>query len=495
MRADLGGLALIEVRPGPHRLDGRPDARTRTVDPPTNTDQVSATHDFTQGSTLKQIVGFSAPIMVANLLQTSYQFADSLWIGNLLGAEALGAVAVSSVVIFTVLALVIGMNNAALTILSQQRGRGDQAGLSRSLNAFVVTLLVLSLVLGGAGFFLSETLLEIMGTPESLIVDAREYLQITFLGILFLFGYNFISTVLRALGDSKTPMRFVAVAVALNVVLDPILIHTVDLGVRGAAYATVISQGVAFLYGFSHVARHRLVAFQVPRLPARAEVRTILRLGIPSGLQMAVISGGSAAIMSVVTGFGGNVVGGFGAAQRLDALIMVPAQALGIAVSSMVGQNIGRGNWPRVFQISREAVLFNMALMISIAVVMVVFAEQAIRLFVQEEESVAFGANYLRTVAFFYPFLGINFVLNGAVRASGAMYQVLMLNIISFWLLRYPLTSLFAAWRGESGIALGIGASFVLSSIFAFLYFRFGRWRTLELFDGEPEPSGSVASR
>src|SRR5690606_28584547 len=149
--------------------------------------------------------------MLANLLQTSFQFVDSLWIGNLLGADALAAVVVSAVIVFTALSFVIGMNNAALTILSQQKGRGDEPGLARYLNAFVVTLLVLSVVLGGLGYAFSGSLLALLGTPESIVAPAQEYLRVTFLGIPFLFGYNFLSTVLRAVGDSRTPMRFVLV--------------------------------------------------------------------------------------------------------------------------------------------------------------------------------------------------------------------------------------------------------------------------------------------
>lgn len=439
----------------------------------------------------RQLVVFSAPIMLANLLQTSYQFVDSMWIGNLLGAQALGAVAVSSVLIFTVLSFVIGINNAALTILSQQKGRNDEDGLKRYLNAFAVILFLMSITLGIAGYFLSGTLLQALQTPESMMDMAQQYLQITFLGMLFLFGYNFISTVLRAVGDSRTPMRFVLLAVVLNVVLDPLFIHTFDLGIQGAAYATVLSQGLAFLYGLISVIRRRLVPFQMPSIPALSEARTIFRLGIPSGLQMAVISAGSAAIMSVVTSFGGDVVGGFGAAQRLDALIMLPAQALGISVASMAGQNIGRRNWARVGRISRTAVLYNLAIMCTIAILMVVFADQAMRLFVQDEEAVAFGASYLRIIALCYPFLGINFVLNGVVRAAGAMYQVLILNLVSFWLLRYPLTVLFSHQFDEEGIAMGMGASFIVSSGIAYLYFRFGKWRDTEIFDTEPGPAPS----
>src|SRR5699024_698208 len=205
-------------------------------------------HDFTQGNILKQLIFFSAPVMLTNLLQTSYQFVDSLWIGNLLGAEALGSVAVSSTIIFTVLSFVIGMNNAALTILSQQKGRKNEEGLKRYLNAFVVLLGILSLFLGTVGYLLAEPLLNLLGTPESMMSRAKSYLQINFLGMLFLFGYNFISTVLRALGDSKTPMRFVLIAVLLNIVLDPLFIAGFNLGIEGAAYATILSQGCAFLY-------------------------------------------------------------------------------------------------------------------------------------------------------------------------------------------------------------------------------------------------------
>lgn len=440
-------------------------------------------HDFTQGNILKQLIAFSAPVMLTQLLQTSYQFVDSLWIGNLLGAEALGAVAISSTIIFTVLSFVIGMNNAALTILSQQKGKQNQEGLKRYLNAFVVILMSLSLMLGGFGFIFSEQLLTLMGTPDSLMGRANDYLEINFLGMLFLFGYNFISTVLRALGDSRTPLRFVTVAVLLNVVLDPLFIAGFDLGIRGAAYATIISQGSAFLYGLIYVLVKKLAPFSMPTLPSKTEIGLILNLGIPSGLQMAVISGGSAAVMSVVTSFGGAVVGGFGAAQRLDKLIMLPAQALGTSVSSMAGQNIGIGNWNRVKRISKNGVLYNLSIMGVLAIIIVFTAEYGVKLFIRDEEAVVFGTQYLQIMALCFPFLGINFVLNGIVRAAGAMYQVLILNIISFWVLRYPLTAFFASIFGEIGIAFGMGSSFILSSFVAFMYFRYGKWREKELFN------------
>ena len=441
-------------------------------------------HDFTQGDIWKQLMVFSGPIMLTNLLQTSYQLIDSLWVGNLLGADALGAVAVSGTIIFTVLSFIIGLNNAALTILSQQKGQKNADGLRRYLNAFVVLLSIMSISLGVVGFVFAENLLRILGTPVEILGLATSYLQINFLGMLFLFGYNFISTVLRALGDSKTPLRFVFIAVLLNLVLDPLFIAGFDLGVEGAAYATIISQGFAFLYGFFHVLRKKLAPFTVPSLPSFLEIKLILHLGIPSGLQMSVISAGSAAIMSVVTSFGSSVVGGFGSAQRLDSIVMLPAHALGTAVSSMAGQNIGVRNWERVNKIAKYGVLYNFTVMTAIGLLVVLLAEPAVRLFIQEEEAVEFGATYLKIIALCYPFLGINFILNGVVRAAGAMYQVLILNIISFWVLRYPLTFLFAELYGENGIAMGMGVSFIISSVFAYMYFRYGKWRDKVLFKG-----------
>ncbi|WP_121642753.1 MATE family efflux transporter [Bacillus vallismortis] len=439
-------------------------------------------YDFTQGNVLKQLVLFSMPIMLGNALQVSFQLIDSLWIGNLLGGKALGAAAVSSTIVLTVLSFILGLNNATLTILSQQKGKDDKKGMASYINAFVVLLTGLSIGFGAAGFFLSELLLRLLKTPESMIALAETYLQIQFIGILFLFGYNFISTVLRALGDSKTPLRFIAFAVVLNTVLAPLFISVLHMGIAGAAYSTILSQGIAFVYGLFYVLKHKLVPFSIPRVPKWEESALILKLGIPAGLQMMVITGGMMAIMSVVNSYGEHVVSGFGAVQRLDSIITLPAMAAGTAVNSMAGQNIGIGNHKRVGTIAKLGVMAVISCMMVIAVMIWVFGKYLIKLFISDPDAVAFGDQYLRWIAFFYPFIGINFVLNGIVRAAGAMLQVLVLNLISFWVLRYPFTALFSAWFGQKGIGLGIGMSFLLSSCAAFLYYRYGRWKTMKLF-------------
>lgn len=436
---------------------------------------------------MKQLFTFAGPIMLTNLLQVSYQFIDSLWVGNLLGANALGAVTVSSTVLLTILAFIIGINNTTLTVLSQQRGRGDNQGLKAYLNAFVVVLGLLSIFVGIIGLLFSRQIVIMLHTPADMVDEARTYLQVNFIGILFLMGYNFIGTVLRALGDSKTPLKFVLVAVILNTILDPLFISGFGWGIEGAAYATVLSQAVAFLLGLWYTLRNGLAPLSIPFLPKKEQVLLILKLGIPSGLQMMVIYAGVTAIMSVVNSFGGSVVAGFGASQRIDSLITLPAMALGTAVNSMAGQNIGIGRWDRVKEIAKYGALFNLAIMLVIAILVFLLAEPLTSLFINEESAVSFGTDYLKIIAFFYPFIGLNFILNGIVRSSGAMYQVLILNILSFWLLRYPLTYICSAFIGENGIALGMGISFILSSIFSFSYYKWGKWDKKQLFAEEKQ--------
>ncbi|WP_070121058.1 MATE family efflux transporter [Bacillus marinisedimentorum] len=444
-------------------------------------------YDFTTGSIWKKMLLFSGPIFLTNILQTSYQFIDSIWVGNLLGAGALGAISISATVIFTVLSFIIGINSATLTILSQKKGQQDEIGLKKSLNAFTVVLTIMSISFGLIGYAVTDWILRLMGTPEDILPLARSYLHINFLGIIMLFGYNFIGTVLRALGDSRTPIRFVTAAVVLNAFFDPLFISYYDMGIAGAAYATIAAQGVAFFYGLIYSLMKKKVPFIKPYVPEKEYLYALFKVGLPAGLQMMAISAGVMAIMTVVTRFGEDVTAGFGAAQRIDSIIMLPAFTLGSAVNSMAGQNIGAGKWDRVGEIAQKSVMLILTVMFSISAVIFFTGEYLIRLFVDDQGTIEFGALYLQTIAFFYPFLGINFVLNGVVRSSGAMFQVLVLNLISFWVLRYPLSYLFSNWYGERGIAIGMGISLVISSFIAAGYYVYGGWRNVKVFNDKGE--------
>lgn len=438
--------------------------------------------DFTKGPIYRQLFRFSLPILLTNFLQMLMPLISSLWVGNLLGGAAFGAVTIGTLVMTLVLAFVIGMNNATLTIFAQLKGRNEQGAIRGYLSTFIVILLVLSLTTGAAGYVFTERLLALLNTPESILGIAAKYIRISLLGVLFLVGYNFIGAVLRAFGDSKTPLHFVLVATILNATLTPLLIASVGMDVAGAAVATVLAQAGAFLYSLLWLNRRFGRSSFKLQLPRLAQARKILELGLPSGAQMIVIYAGMTVILSIVNTFGEGAVAGFGAAQRLDSIILLPAIALGIAVNAMAAQNIGIQQWSRVVHITKAGIVFNLGVMLAIALLLFIFAEPLVRLFIQETDSAAFGASYLRTIALFYPFIGLNFIFNGVVRSAGAMFQVLILNIISLWILRVPLTYFATSLYGPSGIALGIGISFLLSSLFSAAYYLWGGWRDMQLF-------------
>ncbi len=410
-------------------------------------------------------------------------FINSLWVGNLLGSTAFGAVTVATTILVMVLAFVIGINNATLTIFAQLKGAGDDEKVKIYLSAFVVILFALSLLISVTGFAFSEPLLMLMNTPPSLMAAAKTYLQINFAGTVLLVGYNFIGTALRAFGDSRTPLYFVFLATVLTGVLAPLFMGVFQLGVAGAALAWLLAQSIAFIGSLVYLSqKFRKHTFRL-MVPRREETETILRQGIPSGLQMIVIYAGITVILSLVNSLGAAAVAGFGAAQRLDNIVLLPAVALGTAVNAMAAQNIGAGKWQRVTQISRVGVLYNLVIMLAVATMLFIWAEPLVRLFIQDPDSVSFGTDYLKIIAFFYPFIGLNFIFNSVVRGAGAMLQVLVLNIISLWLLRVPLAYGATHLFGEPGVAMGMGASFVLSFLFSGAYYRWGGWRDKKLFN------------
>lgn len=440
------------------------------------------TKNFTEGSIPKKLFLFSLPILLTNFLQTSILLINALWVGNLLGSTAFAAITVGTTVMVVILAFVLGINNATLTIFAQLRGANDQTAINDYLSTFSIILVSLSLLVGSIGYFFSGWFLTVLNTPEAIIEPAKAYLKINFIGTTFLVGYNFIGTVLRAFGDSKTPLYFVFLAAVLTAVLDPVFIAVFNLGVAGSAYATVLAQATAFIYSLFFLAqRYGRTTFKIQK-PKWVEIKTIMELGIPSGIQMIVIYAGLTVILSLVNTFGDTVVSGFGVAQRLDNIVLLPAVALGTAVNAMAAQNIGIQKWARVGQIAKVGIIYNLLIMSFLATVLFTFSEPLVRLFITDPDSLNFGVSYLKTIAVFYPFIGLNFIFNGVVRSSGAMFQVLVLNIISLWLLRVPLVYWMTSLYGESGIALGIGMSFFTSCLFSMAYYHYGGWRSKKLF-------------
>src|SRR5690554_5755292 len=313
--------------------------------------------DFTTGSIWHHIIAFSWPMFVGNLFQALYNAVDSFWVGRYLGGEALGAVSIAFPVIFALVALIMGLTMATTTLVAQYRGAGDEEQVQRTVANSLMLIVALGFVSTVAGYAFQIPILRLMRTPPELLEPASVYLGIFLLGLIPMFLYNVLSSILRGLGDSRTPLRFLIYATVLNIVLDPLFIlgfgPVPPMGIAGVAWATLIAQTLATVLGFRHIRRH------TDLLPTEASqwrldrqlVAKLFTIGVPGGLQSTIVSFSMVAVTAIVNTFGPAVVAAFGAGGRVDQFAFLPAMSISLAVTALVGQNLGAGRPERVREI------------------------------------------------------------------------------------------------------------------------------------------------
>jgi putative MATE family efflux protein len=416
------------------------------------------------------------------LLQAFYNVVDSIWVGHFVGANGLGAVSVSFPVIFALIALVVGLTMATTTLVAQFKGAGRH-DMVRKVNGNSVLLLVyLGTLTTVVGLSVSGPLLRLINTPADIFPMAHQYLTVFLLGLPLMFIYNAVSAILRGLGDSRTPLRFLFYATVINVILDPVLIIGIGpipaLGVGGAALATVIAQGVATVIGVRYLVRIGLLKVDSWRID-RELTRTTFRIGIPAGVQQSLVSLSIVAVSSLINRYGADVVAGFGAANRIEQFAFLPAMSVGLAVSALVGQNLGAGRDERVGQIVWWSSALSTGITFAVMLVVLALPEVLLRLFTSDPAVLQHGGEYLRIMAFSYIPMALMFTIGGVMRGAGDTAANMWITLGSLWLVRVPL-----AWYFSSGLGLGIRgvwwamlASPIAGSLLNYLYYRTGRWK------------------
>lgn len=439
--------------------------------------------DFTQGPVLNHIVLFSLPMLAGNLLQMLYNVVDSVWVGQVIGKEALGAVSVSMPLIFALLSLVVGLTMATTTMVAQFRGARNEEMVRKTIATSIILLGLAGLVFGAIGIVFRYPLLELIDTPPEIIDDAAAYLGIFMAGILLLFLYNTLGAILRGLGDANTPLIALAVVTVLNIILDGVFILGLgpipQMGIPGVAIATVISQGVSAIWLLRWIVR-RTDLIRLDRSYWKVDwslARSIVRIGFPAGIQQAVVSLGMVSVTALINQFGPDVVAAAGAAQRLDQAAFLPSMSMGLAVSSIVGQNLGARKEERV----AAAVTWGIAIAVGVTglvtAVAVLNPTILMRLFISEPPVLAEGALYLRIIGWSYIFFAMIFILGGVMRGAGDTVATMILTLLSLWGLRIPLAYLLARSMGTAGIWSGILISAVAGCLLHWAYYLSGRWK------------------
>ena len=452
--------------------------------------------DLTTGPIGKTLIVFALPVLGSNILQSLNGSANAIWVSHVLGEAALTATVNANNIFFLMLGAVFGMTMAANLLISQSVGAKDLATVKRVVGSASTFFLVLSLSVGVAGYLLTPTILRLMQTPPDATRDAITYLRVIFAAMPFMYFFSFVMMAQRGAGDSKTPFWFSVAAVGLDVILNPMLITGFGpfprLGIAGSATATLVSQTltlaamIVYLYRTDSVLILKRGDWKLFR-PELAIIKTLVVKGFPMALQMLVISGAAVLMIRFVNAYGSATAAGYGAAIQLWTYIQMPAMALGAAVSSMAAQNVGAGKMDRVNQIARKGVMIA-AIMTGLPVALIYLVEPWVLMAFLPSDSPSMAvAMHINAFALwgFIPF-GMAFVLNGIIRATGAVWPPLLGLLISMWFVRIPFAHFLEPVLGQDAVWWSFPLGSIMSLVLAAGYYRWGGWRKAKLMEGIP---------
>ncbi len=445
--------------------------------------------DFTTGSIPCHLITFAIPMFLGNLLQALYNTVDSIWVGRYLGHRALAAVSVSGPITFALIAMVMGLTMATTTMVAQYYGAQQPHMVKRTVTNALVLQAILGVLFSLLGYYLRIPILNLVNAPADIMADAAAYLGIFSLGLIGMFLYNAAGAILRGLGDSRTPLKFLAYATVANIILDPLFIFGFGpipkMGVAGAALATILAQGGSAFLALMHLGRvagllHMEGDFWKldPHLTAQT-----FKIGLPAGIQQTLVSLSGMVVSSIVNSFGSVAVAGFGAAGRIDQFSFMPSMSVGLAVSALVGQNMGAGKDERVTEIVRWSVLLGGGITAAVSLFAVIYPDPLIALFTQDVAVLEAGKLYLRYVGLSYVPFSIMFALSGVMRGAGDTLATMFISVGTLWVVRVPLATFLSRMPnlGIVGVWLGITSSPFMGVILNYVYYRTGRWKKAAL--------------
>ncbi|MBS5523044.1 MAG: MATE family efflux transporter [Clostridiales bacterium] len=415
------------------------------------------TKDMTSGNAWRQIFFFSLPLLVGNVFQQLYSMVDTIIVGRFVSVKALAAVGSTGAISFLVLGFAMGMTAGFSVIIAQRFGAGDEEGVRKSIGMAIWLSVITMAVLTALAIATARPLLEFMNTPEDIIGDALVYIIIIYGGIGASIYYNLIASIVRALGDSKTPLYFLLFSSGLNIVLDLVLIIFFHMGVAGAGIATVFSQLLAaVLCTIYSVKKFELIRLSRRHMRWNRQLaKAELGVGLPMAFQYSITAVGVMVLQGALNRFGSSVIASYTAASKVEAVVTQPFNALGMAMTTYCGQNVGAGKWDRV---RRGMKICTVMCMVTVAVAMAVniFAGSwCTALFMTEptKEILSYAQTYLNTIAVFYPALGLLYVYRNGLQGMGdGLFP--MLGGLGELLARLAVATVLPGLMGYMGICM-----------------------------------------
>ena len=438
--------------------------------------------DLSEGNVTKQLISFSVPFLISNLVQSFYSVADMLIVGNFSGTASVSGVNIGSQITHVLTMLVLGFCNGGTILVSQYMGAKNAEGVKKAVTTLITALFAGGVIVTVLMLFLIDPSLKILQTPAESYGEAKDYLFVTVLGILFIFLYNAFSAILRGMGDSKRPFYFVLVACITNVVLDLVLVAGFGMGAKGAAIATIFSQAVSVILCIVYLRMRDFVfdfhpsSFKIHR----EYLSKILTIGAPSAIQSGVTSISFMFITALVNTLGGvNASAAVGIVGKFNGFAIMPASAMSASVSTMCAQNIGANKWDRAIKTCKVGTAIAFGISVTIFVVAQAFPVQILSMFDRNPEMISYGVEYMRSFAFDYILVPFVFCITGLFVGAGHTAFSMMTNMLSALLLRIPVSYIFSSVLGLGLFGVGLGAPFASagSCILITAYLISGKWR------------------
>lgn len=425
------------------------------------------TKDLTVGKPFKTIFLFSLPVIGGNLFQLFYTIADTVIVGRTMGSDALAAVGSTGTFIYFILCFIQGVTSGFGVCLGQLFGEKDKHGMKKSIAASTILTAVFALILTAVITPLCDDVLHIMNTPSNIFDMANEYLTVIILGTAATAFYNLISNLLRALGDSKTPLYFLIFSSVLNIVLDYAFIVPCKMGVSGAAIATILSQLISAVlctaYALKKYKVFHLSSNYIKQSPS--VMKQHLRLALPMGFQMSIMCIGQIAVQFAVNGFGAAAIAGYTAASKIEQIAVLINNAIGISASNFVAQNYGASKPQRIKKGVNASLIQVIIYDILIIIFVMIFNPYVVPLFVENPsaETISYASTYLLTVSPFYPLMATLIVYRNSIQSTGNTvipFSVCVLELV----MRIIAALLFSKAFGFSGASFASPTAWIAAN-------------------------------
>ncbi len=442
--------------------------------------------DLTQGRIGYGILFFSIPMLIGNVFQQFYNVVDSLIVGNFLGKSSLAAVGATFPVNFVLLSMVFGISIGISVILSHYYGAKDFKHLKKAVDVMILFNLITGIILTFIGYFFAKYIFLLLNLPEELLQTSVKYFRIYILGICFVLLYNGYSSILRALGDSKTPLYFLVFSTILNVILDYSFVVFLKWGISGVAYATVISQVLTLIMLIIYIKQFKdLHIFGFKNFSFDFTIlKKSLKIGLPTGLQQTFVSLGMMALMRFINQFGTDTVAAYTVASRLDSFAMMPAMNFSSALSTFVGQNIGAGRTDRVKRGYNTTLFMSGLVSITVTLIFILFGKYLLGFFTNDRIVIGIGYQYLKIVGSFYILFSCMFITHGLLRGVGITLIPMFITLFSLWIFRIPMAYFLSKPLfnlGSDGIWWAIPIAWFFGFIASLIYFNKSKWREKRL--------------